>query len=94
MTLQAIFYFLLLDTLKIINIRQGGFMSNAKKGNSKNTSKNNETKKDLSLPEELEKVKNEIIEESIKITKNEISSCYGLVMKTKRLLELRLMENK
>lgn len=69
-------------------------MSNAKKGNTKTNAKTDDAPKELNLPEEIKKIENEIIEESIKITKNEVSSCYTLVIKTKRLLELRLMESK
>lgn len=69
-------------------------MSNAKKGNAKTNTKNDDAPKELNVSEEIKKIESEIIEESIKITKNEVSSCYTLVIKTKRLLELRLMESK
>ena len=69
-------------------------MSNAKKGNTKTTPKKDDAPKEINVSEEIKKIESEIIEESIKITKNEVSSCYTLVIKTKRLLELRLMESK
>lgn len=65
--------------------------NDAKKDGDNNTPTENENKK-LDLETEIAKVEQEIIAESIKITKNEVSSCYTLVVKTKRLLELRLMK--
>lgn len=63
----------------------------ASKNNTKATQpKNVEPKKDLNVM--ISDLEREIVEESIKITKNETSSCYTLVIKTKRLLELRLMK--
>lgn len=37
----------------------------------------------------VEKLEKDIVAEAIKITKNETSSCYGLVIKTKELLALK-----
>lgn len=62
------------------------------KNNTKKNDDATETKK-VDLKTEIENIEKDIIDESIKITKNEVSSCYTLVIKTKRLLELRLMQS-
>lgn len=60
----------------------------AKKTNQ--TKKNDDAKPTLEDNiNKLDVLKDEIVDEAIKITKNEISSCYTLVQKTKELLNLQ-----
>lgn len=68
-------------------MEHGGIMTSGKNY----TKKPNASKSDIA--KEIGQIERDIIDESIKITKNEVSSCYTLVMKTKRLLELRLMQS-
>ena len=60
------------------------------------SSKSNDSKKQTKLPikeamteKEIEK---SIVDEAIKITKNETSSCYSLVQFTKDLLKMRALK--
>ncbi len=54
----------------------------------KNKSKDDESTK-LSPEDKLSQLEREILDEAIRITKNETTSCYVMVQKTKELLKIK-----